>query len=85
MLGPTRDDEQLAGLQVHRSVTKLDVEGAFDHQEQLIRFIVLVPDEFALDLHQANLILIVARDDPRRPMIGEARQLLGKVHLVGHQ
>ena len=43
MLGPARDDEQLAGLQVHRPVAKFDVERAFDNQEKLIGVVVLMP------------------------------------------
>src|SRR3989337_4312597 len=46
---------------------------------------MLMPDELTLDLNQANLMIVIARDDPRRPMIGKAGQLLGDVDRTRHQ
>src|SRR5207249_10029418 len=82
VLRATWDYEQLSGFERNGAVAQLHVERAVKHQEQFVGLVMLVPDELALDLHQPHFMVVVARDNPRRPMIGEARQLRGNVDLV---
>ena len=54
---------QLALLQFHRVITKLDQHPACHHVENLIGFRVLVPDEFTFDLGQLEMDIIHLCDD----------------------
>ena len=85
MLGPARNHEQLAGFERHCALAQFDIEYSVEHQEQFVGVIVSMPDELALDLDQPHFIVVVARNDPRRPMVGEACQLLWNIDLLGHQ
>jgi hypothetical protein len=58
-------------------------EGTFKNQKQLIGFGVMVPHEFSLKLHEANILAIELANHFGRPMIGELRKLRGEVDF-GH-
>ena len=55
VLDAVRDDEQLAGPELDVAVAELDRQPAGDHEEEVVRVVVLVPDELARDLDDRTL------------------------------
>ncbi len=85
MLDAVRHDEHLAGPERHGAVAQLDVERALQHEEEIVGVVVLVPDELALHLHDHHVVAVVGRHGARRPVFGEAAELLGEIDLVVHR
>src|SRR5438309_6399532 len=83
MFGAAWHDQQLTSLHGDRSVAEVHVELALKDQEQLVGFVMLVPDEFAFGLHQPHFIVVVAGDDLRRPMLGKLTKLVGEIDVGG--
>jgi hypothetical protein len=69
MFGAGWHNHHLAGSEPLGPVFKIDLEYAFDNQEQLIRTGMMVPVIFALQLAQANFIVVEPRHDLRRPLL----------------
>jgi hypothetical protein len=84
MLDAARDDQELSGLELDYAVAQFHAEPAFDHEEEFILALVLMPDEFAVQLGELHLAIIDVADDPRRPDIGELRQFVGRNNLGQH-
>ena len=85
MFDALRHDEQFSGPERHGAVAKLDVEHPVEHQKQIVRVVMLVPDELALNPDEADVIVVVSRDDPRRPMVRKRLELRRQIDLAGHQ
>src|SRR5688572_31951033 len=79
MLDPSRHDEELAFLDRHVPIAELHREAALHDEKQFILMLVVVPHEFALELHQLHVLTVQLSDDLRAPMSIEERQLLAKV------
>jgi hypothetical protein len=69
-------DVHLPRLQRYGAVAHLNVEHAFQHEEEVVGVVVLVPDELALHLHDHDVMRVELRDGARRPVVGEGGQLL---------
>jgi hypothetical protein len=69
-------DEQLALGQLDVPVTELDGHAALEHEKEVVRVIVLVPDELALDLDDGELVVVEEADDPGAEGLVDARELL---------
>ena len=82
VLDATGDDEELAGFKVHHSIAKVKIETSFQDQEQFVFGIVVVPDKFAFDLHQLDVLAVEFADDSRRPSLAELRQLVCEIDLL---
>ena len=85
MLDAFRHDEHLARAERHGAVAQLDVELAFEHQEEIVGLVVLVPDELALHLHDHDVVVVELRDRARRPVLREGRELVGEIDLLVHR
>jgi hypothetical protein len=56
-----------------------------EHREELVRVVVDVPDVFALDLGDSDVVVVDPRDDARTPQCVEGVQGLTKRdRLVAH-
>jgi hypothetical protein len=53
VLDPAGDDEELAGVEFDIAVVQLNCQVAVQDEEEVLRLVVLVPDEFALDFDDA--------------------------------
>jgi hypothetical protein len=82
MLHAPRHDDELALLQPKITVAQLHQQTAFDHQEELVLLVVLVPDELALQLGQLDLKVVQLAYDARAPALVELRELLRQVDLL---
>ncbi len=57
-------------------------QATFEHEEQLVRVLMMVPHEVAFELRELNVLTVELADDARAPMVCEVVQLLGEIHLV---
>ena len=44
--------------QLHVAVTQVDRQPAAEHEEEVVGFVVLVPDERAVDAHDLQLVVV---------------------------
>jgi len=82
MLDATGDDEEFILSEGYGAVAKLHLEGALEDQEHLVFGVVLVPDEFTLELDEFDVLAVQLADDPGSPVVEEEAQFLLQVHLV---
>ena len=54
--------------------------------EEIVSFVVLVPDEFTLDFDHHNVIIVIACDGARRPNLDSLnqRQFLSNIDRLAH-
>jgi len=52
-------------------VAKLDAKSSFEDVEEVVGFRVGVPDEFAFDLDDHDIVAVEGCDDFRGPLFGE--------------
>lgn len=85
MLDALRDDKQLTRAERDIAVAECDRELAGEHQEQLVGVVVGMPDEFALQPDDLDLVVVEPRDDLRRPLLVDAFEPFTEVdHLIAH-
>lgn len=87
MFGSTRNDHELAFLQVQVSsspaiVLILHPERSMQDEKQLILIIVPMPNELALELHQFDVLPVQLAYDPRRPVLAYRLELLAQSDLL---
>jgi hypothetical protein len=58
VLHTLRDNEHLTRRYTDRTVTKIDPQNALDDNERLIRVLVIVPDEIALQPYELELVVV---------------------------
>src|SRR5262249_9713346 len=80
-----RDDEHLARRQPDRTIAKIDPQSALEDDERLIRVLVIVPNEVALQPHELELVVVHFGDDLRLPLLVKQPELLAEIdRFVGH-
>src|ERR1700731_196215 len=60
-------------------VSKLNVDSAAEHKEEIICVRMLVPYEFALDLDDHEIVAVEFADHAGLPVVVECRELVGQV------
>jgi hypothetical protein len=65
VLHSLRDDEQLAGVQLHLAVAQGDHEATLQHEEEIIGVVMFVPDELTARPGQDDLVVVVLGDELR--------------------
>lgn len=68
MLDAAWDDDELALADLNVTLAELHGEPAFDHEEQLILALVMVPYELALELDELDVGVIDLADDLGAPV-----------------
>ena len=76
------NDEELARAQHDVSFSHLDGETPFQHQEEVIRFFVGVPDERASRLDDHEVVAVELADRPRFVALREGGEFFRKVDLL---
>jgi hypothetical protein len=71
MLYAAGDDDEFAGADTRFVIAEFHAQRAFDYQEEFVFIVVMMPDEFALDLDYFDLGVVEFADDvassgPRR-------------------
>jgi hypothetical protein len=63
-------------------IAKLDAEPAAPDHEELVFVFMMVPREFALNLHQFNLLAIYSGNRLRPPAFAEQREFVVQADFV---
>src|SRR6267142_6748801 len=71
MLHAMGNDDELAFANYGFMIAKLHAEHAFDHEEQFVFNIMMVPDEFAFDLYDLHGAIV---DDAYLALIPKVRE-----------
>src|SRR6266852_7743273 len=79
MLDAPGDDHELAFADDGFVVAELHAQCAFDHKKQFILRVMVVPDEFTLQLDGLHGAIIDFADDPRIAVVGEAAELFPEI------
>ena len=76
--GAAGDDAEVAGVEFDVGlVLDLDTHAAFEDLEEFVFVIVLVPDEFALELGDFDVLVVDLADDFGGPEVGEVGSRIG--------
>ena len=73
-------DEELSGPQRHVPVAHLDGQFSARDEEELVRVLMGVPNELALELDHLDLVVVHAGNHLGRPLLGEEGKLFGDVN-----
>ena len=68
-----RNDQELAFLEPDLPVAEIHPESSLHHQEHLVLVLMVVPDEFSLELDEFDKLAVELADDLRAPMIVKLR------------
>ena len=80
MPGAFGNHVHLTGVERDGAIFKLDVHAALNDDEHFVGVTVVVPDEFALNFHQFELIVVHFSDDLGGPVVGKQAKFLCEVH-----
>jgi hypothetical protein len=69
VLDPFRHDIHVARYQRDRFVTQLDIKDSLEHEEEVIRLVVLMPDEGTVEFGHHDVVSIELGDGPRREIV----------------
>src|SRR6202044_4034822 len=75
MLHALGNNEHLARSQRDDAVAQVNVNTAFEHQKEIVRVLVLMPNELALDLDHHQVVTVELTHHARLPVLRECRQL----------
>lgn len=79
VLDSFRDDEDLTGPESDISFAHLDRQAALEDKEEVVRVVVLMPGEGALDLHDHEVVTVERANCSRLPVIRKGGKLFGQV------
>ena len=82
MFDALRHDKHFASVQRDVAVAHLDGDPAFEDQEEVVGFVVLVPDERPLHLHHHEVVTVELADRSRLEVLCEQGKLVCEVDAV---
>lgn len=82
MLDASRNDDELALGHGNDAISEMHVEAPVQNEEELVFVLVLMPNEFALELDELHVLAVQLTDDLRIPVSVESRELFAKVDLL---
>jgi hypothetical protein len=88
MLHAPRDDYEFALPHDGFVVAELHSQCALGYKKQLILVFMMVPDEFAFELHGFDVTIIYFAEDARVAVVGEAAEFVlqvDRVHVVTYR
>ena len=77
-----RHDEELAFSDHDFAIAQPHGQRAVQDHEHFVFRVVVVPDEFALQLDELDVLAVQVAHDARVPIIVDARELFGEINLV---
>lgn len=63
------NNEELAGFEADHLVSKMNLEGTLQNEEQLVLVFMPMPDEFTLELYKLDVLTVELTDNSRNPML----------------
>ena len=82
VLHPLGHDEQLSRLQMNVPIPQLNDEVPLQHQEEIIRFVVLVPCKLALQLDHHEVMTVELAHRSGLPVLGKRRELVCEIDAL---
>src|SRR5262245_46365649 len=79
MLNPLGHDKHLADVKSDRAIAHLDVEDTLEHEEKIVRLVMLMPMKRPFELGDHDVVVVVGRNSARGEAIGECRELIGEI------
>jgi len=76
------NDEELAFVEFNDPVTEMYRQVPAKDQKQLVLALVMVPDEFAFELRELDMLTVELTDNTRAPAFRELMEFLGEVHFI---
>src|SRR5712675_845231 len=80
MLHAMGNDDEFAFANYGFMIAKLHAQHAFDHEEQFVFNVVMVPDEFAFDLDDLHSAIVDDAQLALIPVIGEGAEFFLKIY-----
>src|SRR5687767_9215870 len=82
MLHSLRHDIQLTWPESYVPVSQLDGNAPLQHEKKVIRVVVFVPNELALELYDPQVVAVELTDRSRLPILAECCELLGEIDAL---
>ncbi len=79
MFDAPRHDEDFSLVQRHTAVPELHPHASLPDEKQLVLIVMMMPDEFPLELHELDLLAVEACHDLRAPMLGETGEFVVEI------
>src|SRR5262245_55298167 len=79
MLDSTRDYQELAFFERDVAIAEFHREAALHDEKELVLAFVMMPDEFAEELHQLYVLAVELANDLRIPVSVHERQLFSEI------
>src|SRR3954462_9833918 len=83
MFHAMRNDREFSRSQDEIFVTQLEAQLAFHHEEQLVFPLVMMPHEFALQLHELDQTVVHFAHDLGTPMLLKPAEHVGQIYRAG--
>src|SRR5262249_44898841 len=77
-----RHYEEFTGTDGYVAVTQLDRNASFQHQEEIISVVVLVPHELSLELDHPQVVPVELTDRSRLPILGKHGELFREIDAL---
>src|SRR5262249_39397749 len=81
MLDAARDDHEFTRSELDDAIAEFQAKTAAMDEEHFVFVLVMMPDEFAFELDELDLLAIQLAGDPRTPMLVERSEFLGERDL----
>jgi hypothetical protein len=82
VLNALRHHEYFAWTKPYSAVSQLNSDMSNENQKEVVGIVVLVPNEFALDLHDHEVVTVEATDDARLPIFRECREFIREIYCA---
>ncbi|MGC2487042.1 MAG: hypothetical protein WA412_00005, partial [Candidatus Sulfotelmatobacter sp.] len=84
MLNPLGNNVEFPGPDLDGTIPELNLQPSRKAQQQLVLVFVVMPDECSAQFSELQFLSIQLTNDPRFPVLGHLRQLLGKINFACH-
>lgn len=78
------NDVHFAGAERDFRAPQFDIERPSNYKEEIVRIIVLVPNERALQFSKHHVVTVELSDGARRKVVGEQIELFLQIDFFGH-
>jgi hypothetical protein len=72
--------KDFAWAKLNSAISQLNSDLPSENQEEVVRIVVFMPNKFALDLHDHEVVTVEATHDARLPMLRECREFIRQIN-----
>jgi hypothetical protein len=77
-----RNNEYFAWTKADIAISHLYCDAPLEYQKKVVRFIVLVPDEWTFDFDDHEIVAVELADRSRLEVLGKQGELLGEIDSI---